>query len=161
MKAFGSVRSLDVRSLAGPVVDVPVPTGTELVREGTEIGTFFVIRSGSAELTRGGRNVGTLGAGDCFGEIDAVAPGPQPFGVTASSPMRLLTFSAFGIGTLCDAIPGTREQLIESLPAQSAEVHVLHPAPTRSLSQRRRIEHGDRPVVGGHPAELAHQAKRA
>jgi len=115
MKAFGPVRSLDVRSLAGPVVDVQVSAGTQLVREGIEIGTFFVIRSGTAELTQGERNVGTLGSGDCFGEIDAMAPSPQPFGVTASSPMRLLTFSAFGISRLCEAIPGAQERLIEGL----------------------------------------------
>jgi len=161
MKAFGPVRSLDVRSLAGPVVDVQVSAGTQLVREGIEIGTFFVIRSGTAELTQGERNVGTLGSGDCFGEIDAMAPSPQPFGVTASSPMRLLTFSAFGISRLCEAIPGAQERLIESLAGHAAEVHVLHPTPARSLAQRRRIEHGDRAVVGSHPAELAHQAQRA
>jgi CRP-like cAMP-binding protein len=161
MRAFGAVRSLDVRSLAGPVVEVQVRAGTELVREGAAIGAFFVIRSGIAQLTQGERHVGTLGSEDCFGEIDPLAPSPQPFAVTAISPMRLLTFSAFGISRLCEALPGTRERLIESLPGQAAEVHVLHPTPTRSLSQRRRIEHGDSAVVGGYPAELAHQAQRA
>lgn len=161
MRTFGSVPLLDARSLAGPVVDVQVTAGTELVHEGMEIGTFFVIRSGSAELTQGEHQVGTLGTGDCFGEIDPLAASPQPFGVTASSPMRLLTFSAFGISRLCEAIPGTRERLIESLPEQGAEVHFLHPAPSGPLPQRRRIEHGDRAVGGRYPPQLAHQSQSA
>jgi CRP-like cAMP-binding protein len=154
---FGSVRSIDARSLAGPVVGVQVDAGTELVLEGEVIGTFFVIRAGSAELTQGGRVIKTLGEGECFGEIDPLDSVPQPFGVVASSSMRLLTFSSFGISRLCDAIPGARERILASLPDQP----VLSPALARSLPQRRRIQHGDRPVIRRNPAKLAHQPQRA
>jgi hypothetical protein len=41
MRVFGSIRSLDVRSLAGPVLDVNVPAGVHLTQEGHAIGTFF------------------------------------------------------------------------------------------------------------------------
>jgi CRP-like cAMP-binding protein len=116
MRVFGSVRSLDARSLAGPALEVQVPAGEQLVQEGELIGTFFVIRSGSAELRRGERAPLTLVTGDCFGEIDAVAPHPQRFGVVASSPMRLLTFSALGIDRLCATIPGVRQRLLDHLP---------------------------------------------
>jgi CRP-like cAMP-binding protein len=114
---FGSLRSLDARSLAGPALEVTVPAGAHLVRGGEEIGTFFIIRAGEAELRDHGEDLGTLHAGDCFGEIDAVEPQPQRFDVVASSPMRLLTFSALGIGRLCATFPGIRQRLIENLPA--------------------------------------------
>src|SRR5438309_8129194 len=68
MSVFGAVRALDVRSLAGPVADVEVTPGTELVREGEPIGTFFVIRRGRALLARAGCGIETLGGGDCFGQ---------------------------------------------------------------------------------------------
>jgi CRP-like cAMP-binding protein len=119
MRVFGPVRSLDVRSLAGPVVDVLVPAGAHLTREGRVIGTFFVIKSGSAELWRGDRMMRTLGTGDCFGEIEPSAPRPQQYSVIASTPMRLLTFSAFGIGRLCAVLPDARERLLEHLPQAS------------------------------------------
>jgi CRP-like cAMP-binding protein len=93
MQVFGSIRSRDVRSLAAPVLDVNVPAGERLMREGQPIGTFFVIRSGSAELWLADRKLGTLGIGDCFGEIDPGSSQPQRVSVVASSPMRLLTFS--------------------------------------------------------------------
>ena len=42
-----------------------------------------------------------------FGEIDPVSPAGQQFTITAGSPLRLLTLSAFGIARVCSAIPGT------------------------------------------------------
>jgi CRP-like cAMP-binding protein len=124
MRVFGAVRAPDVRSLAGPVVDIEIPAGAQLVREGHVIGTFFVIRSGSAELRRGDRRVRTLGTGDCFGEIDPAAIEPQAYSVVATSPMRLLTFSALGIARLCATIPATRERIVDHLPRETDERRV-------------------------------------
>jgi CRP-like cAMP-binding protein len=117
MRVFGEDRSLEARSLAGPALEVQIPVGTELIREGEQIGTFYVIRSGDAQLTADGHGPRTLRAGDCFGEIDPVAPQPQRFTITATSPMRLLTFSAFGIARLCLAIPTARRRIVASLPS--------------------------------------------
>jgi CRP-like cAMP-binding protein len=121
MHVFGSIRSLDVRSLAGHVLDVNVPAGMSLMLEGHAIGTFFVIRSGSAELWRADRRLGTLGTGDCFGEIDPASSEPQRVSVVASSPMRLLTFSSHGIDRLCAAIPDARERILACLPVECTE----------------------------------------
>jgi len=118
MQVFGSIRSLDVRSLAGPVLDVNVSAGVRLMHEGQAIGTFFVIRSGSAELWHGDRRLRTIGTGDCFGEIDPASSEPQRVSVIATSPMRLLTFSAFGIDRLCAAIPDARERILAFLPEE-------------------------------------------
>jgi CRP-like cAMP-binding protein len=133
MGVFGPVRALDVRSLAGPVVDIEVPAGTVLMREGVPIGTFFVIRSGTAELYRDNHHVGTLRTGDCFGEIDPECREPQSYGIITSAPTRLLTFSSFGIGRLCEEIPGARQRLLDRLPTAGGEVRSLaeaRPAPT-------------------------------
>ena len=116
MEVFAPIPSLDVRSLAGPALEVVVPAGTPVVEEGRTIGTFFVIRSGTAELRRSGSGVRDLGVGDCFGEIDPVSSMPQRFTVMATSPMRLLTFSAFGIWRLCAAVPSARGRILEFLP---------------------------------------------
>jgi CRP-like cAMP-binding protein len=110
------LRSLEARSLAGPALEVQAAVGTELVREGQQLATFYVICSGDAELSADGRRLGTLHPGDCFGEIDPVSPREQRFTVTAGSPMQLLTFSAFGIARLCAAIPGSRQRILASLP---------------------------------------------
>ena len=116
MAVFAPVRSLDVRSLAGPALEVQVPIGAHLVDERSVVGTFFVIRVGEAELWHDGRTLRRLGAGACFGEIDPEAPAPQRYTVIAATPMRVLTFSAFGIGRLCAAMPSLRERIVEFLP---------------------------------------------
>lgn len=116
MQIFEPVRPLDARSLGGPTLDVHVPRGTRVVAEGQLIGTFFVIRSGSAEVWRGGARVAELHSGECFGEIDPLASSPQDYTVIAGADLRLLTFSALGIGRLCQAVPQIRAQLAAALP---------------------------------------------
>jgi CRP-like cAMP-binding protein len=121
MQVFGSMPALDVRSLAGPVLDVNVASGVRLMREGQAIGTFYVIRSGSAELRQSDRRLRMLGTGDCFGEIDPASSEPQRVSVVATSPLRLLTFSSSGIDRLCAAIPDARERILASLPEDQTE----------------------------------------
>lgn len=111
MDLFAPVRQLDARALAGPTVEVQARPGTALAREGELLGTFFVIRAGTAEVTRAGSRLRTLGAGDCFGEIDSVPALPQRQSVTAISEMRLLAFSSLGIDRLCASVPSLRERL--------------------------------------------------
>ena len=131
MEVFAPVRPLDVRSLAGPALDVQVPSGSVLVHEGRLVGTFFVIRSGTAELWQGDRRVGTLTTGDCFGEIDPTELEPQRYSVIATSPMRLLTFSAYGIGRLCSALPSVRDRLLAYLPGDPTSMRAQ---PTRLMT---------------------------
>lgn len=125
MSPFGSIRATDVRSLGGPVLDVEVQAGTKVVRQDEIVGTFFLIRSGTALLLRDGTPVATLGAGNCFGEIDPLSHAPQAYSVVAATRLKLLAFSSFGIGRLCDALPGVRERLLQTL---------APPSPTRSRS---------------------------
>jgi CRP-like cAMP-binding protein len=132
MKVFAPVRPLDVRSLAGPVVSVDVAAGTELVREQEPIGKFFVVMHGSLLLVREGHEIESLGAGDCFGEVDPRSSEPQGYSVVTTTPARLLTFSAFGINRLCDSIPGVRARILEQLPARTGELHSLDAARARA-----------------------------
>jgi len=90
-----------------------------------------VIRSGTAELWQGDRRVGTLTTGDCFGEIDPTELEPQRYSVIATSPMRLLTFSAYGIGRLCSALPSVRDRLLAYLPSDPTSMRAQ---PTRLMA---------------------------
>jgi CRP-like cAMP-binding protein len=120
MSVFAPVRSLDVRSLAGPALEVPVAPGAHLIEEHQVTGTFYVVRAGEAELWQGGRKLRLLGVGDCFGEIDPVTPAPQRYTVIAAGSMRVLTFSAFGIGRLCATVPSIQGRILSFLPDAGA-----------------------------------------
>jgi CRP-like cAMP-binding protein len=116
MQIFAPVRSLDARSIGGPTLDVQIPNGTRVVAEGQLIGTFYVIRAGSAEVWRDGARVRELHTGECFGEMDPSASTPPDYTVIAGCDLRLLTFSALGISRLCAAVPQIAARLKASLP---------------------------------------------
>jgi CRP-like cAMP-binding protein len=120
MRLLFSCGSWDVGSVVGPVVQVRVPAGARIVHEGQATGTFFVIAEGEAELRSRERSVGKLTAGDFFGAIDAASAGPQSLTIIATSPVRLVTIAAAGMGRLCDAIPGLRAHLQAALSHQFA-----------------------------------------
>jgi hypothetical protein len=157
LRVFDPLPAWEVRSLAGPVVEVNVPAGRRLVPEGRVIGTFFVIRAGQADLFARGHKVGKLGSGDCFGEIDPAPTRPQPFTVIASTQARVMTFSAFGIGRLCSAMPGARERILDALPESEAppkpmpsarehQAERLHPIRT-STARASRTSEADPPAL--------------
>ncbi len=157
-RAFGGLRARDVRSLAGPVVATWIDQGRVLLRAGEPTGTFAVIYVGSVELREGAEIVRRLGPGDCFGEIDPRRPPRQPFTAVTASRVRLLTFGAYGIERYCAAIPGAHERIMAAL-GRANERSGGGTAAARP--QGVLVEHGDRPVVGRDPAELAHQPQRA
>jgi CRP/FNR family cyclic AMP-dependent transcriptional regulator len=64
--------------------------GSTIVREGTTSEQLFVILDGSVRITRGGRAVGRMSAGDFFGEISLLDGGPRTATVTADGPVRCL-----------------------------------------------------------------------
>ena len=88
-----------------------------------------------------------------------MAPRPQRYGVITASPVRMLAFSSFGIGRLCDALPGVGERLRAAIARPPIGARRLQDL-ADPLPQGLRVEHRHRPVIGRHPAELAHQAQR-
>ena len=68
--------------------------GEDVITEG-ELGAreFFVILKGEAQVTRGGRAVGTLVPGDFFGELALFDPAPRNATVIATTELSLAVLS--------------------------------------------------------------------
>jgi CRP-like cAMP-binding protein len=64
--------------------------GDRLCGEGAAGYSFFVLRDGAAAVTRDGEDVGTLRAGDFFGELAILRGGRRTATVTATEPTELL-----------------------------------------------------------------------
>ncbi len=64
--------------------------GTCLVGEGAPGYSLFALQEGTAVVTSGGEELGTLGAGDFFGEIALLGEGRHTATVTATSPVSLV-----------------------------------------------------------------------
>ena len=86
---FAGLSKDDQKVIAQYADDVDVPAGTKLAQEGSFAYEFFAILDGTAEVTRQGEAIATLGRGDFFGEIGLLASERRVASVTATSPMRL------------------------------------------------------------------------
>jgi CRP/FNR family cyclic AMP-dependent transcriptional regulator len=93
---------------------VQVGDGEVLAREGRIGREFFLILSGSVEVTQRGRRVNTLGPGDFFGELAAMDPGPRNATVTALTDLDVLIIGPREFSAMA-AIPGFRDALFRSM----------------------------------------------
>jgi CRP/FNR family transcriptional regulator, cyclic AMP receptor protein len=103
---FASVPRRLRRTVASWADEVAVPAGTELTRQGAYAQEFFVVVSGTADVTRDGAHVAALEAGDFFGEVGLLGAGwERTATVVATSPMRLLVLARREFRSLLAVLP--------------------------------------------------------
>ena len=93
---------------------VQVGAGEVLAREGRIGREFFLILTGSVAVTQKGLRVNTLGAGEFFGELAAMDPGPRNATVTALFDLDVLIIGPREFSAMAD-IPGFRDALFRSM----------------------------------------------
>ena len=76
-------------SVAGACRQLEVDAGTTLTEEGEFGYALFAVTSGTADVSRNGVHVRTLGPGDVFGEIAVLYGGVRTATVIAKTPMKL------------------------------------------------------------------------
>ena len=76
--------------IAGACEELDVEKGTRLTEEGEFGYAMFAVLEGTADVSRNGEHVRTLGPGDVFGEIAVLFGGQRTATVVATSPMRLV-----------------------------------------------------------------------
>jgi CRP/FNR family transcriptional regulator, cyclic AMP receptor protein len=94
---------------------VTVAPGKTVIRERTFGREAFVILSGTASVTRQGRLVTTLSAGDYFGEFAAIDTGRRNATLTALSALTVLVIAPREFSTLLADIPGFRDVLLRGM----------------------------------------------
>jgi CRP/FNR family cyclic AMP-dependent transcriptional regulator len=108
-----STRQLaEIDRLTDTAVALP---GRVLVREGMIGRELFIILSGTATVTRRGRLVTTLGAGDYFGELGAIDTGHRNATLTAISTLTVLNIGPREFSALMADIPGFRDALLRGM----------------------------------------------
>jgi CRP-like cAMP-binding protein len=92
-----------------------VGSGAEIVSEGAVGYFFFIIEEGTAVVSQGGVAIGTLGAGDFFGEMAILGDGRRTASVTTTSPSVLLLMVGTEFRALEQALPEAAAQIRKAM----------------------------------------------
>jgi CRP-like cAMP-binding protein len=126
--ALGAVPLFDgfskrhLRRLAAESALVAVERERAIVEEGSAGEAMFVVLSGAARVTRGGRKVGTLVPGDFFGELSALDGGPRTASIVSDTPMELHRLFRHTLRRMIESEPSLAMGLLEGLARRLRQV---------------------------------------
>jgi CRP-like cAMP-binding protein len=111
---FANLADEDLHVIATFASETSVSEGEVLVREGDFSYDLIAIEEGTADVTRGGEKLASLGAGDVVGEVGVLKNELRNATVTATSSMRLVTLSTWEVKRM-RKMPGVMEKLEETI----------------------------------------------
>ena len=112
---FAELDDASVAQLATDFIEREFEPGQEIATEGEGGLNFFVVESGSAEVSVGGRSVATLGQGASFGEIALVDKSARSATVTATSRVRAFALPVWSFRSFAESRPAVTWKLLELL----------------------------------------------
>ncbi len=95
--------------------EIDLPEGRTLMTQGERGREFFVIVEGSVKVTKGGRKVNELHAGDFVGEIALLTDARRNATVTATTPVRVLVVTDTAFRSLLRRMPSISPKLLAPL----------------------------------------------
>lgn len=112
---FAGCSKADLQRIASLADELDLGEGATLIREGERGREFIVVVDGTVQVSRKGKKLRALGAGDFIGEIALVADVPRTATVTATSPVRLLVVTDRAFKSLLDRTPAMATKVLQSL----------------------------------------------
>jgi CRP/FNR family transcriptional regulator, cyclic AMP receptor protein len=112
---FAHCSKKELARLASELDEIEMPKGRVLTREGEMGREFVVLVDGSAEVTKDGRRVNLLGAGDFLGEIALISGGPRTATVTTTSDSDLLILTARSFARVTKEMPSVQASVLKAL----------------------------------------------
>lgn len=112
---FSQCRKAELKNLARRTADISANAGQVLINEGHGAYDFFVIVTGEAEVSRGGRVVARLTEGGYFGELGLLDPALRDATVTALTPMELIVLAQWDFEQALEEAPGMTRRLLAGM----------------------------------------------
>ena len=113
---FCTLSRHELVELAKVTEDLEVDEGKVLAREGELGREFFVIVDGEVAVTKGGRELRRLGAGEFFGEIALIWESPRRTAtVAAATPLRFFVLTRQAFRSLIDRHPDIEAKVLEAV----------------------------------------------
>jgi CRP-like cAMP-binding protein len=112
---FADLDDSSVKQLADDFMEREFAAGQPLATEGEGGLNFFVVESGSVDVSVGGNVVGTLGPGASFGEVALVDKSARSATVTATSQVRAYGLPVWSFRSFAETRPAVLWKLLELL----------------------------------------------
>ncbi len=110
---FSSLSEKALRTVSVFATETSVSAGERLVHEGDYSYELSVIESGTADVIKGDKVIGSLGPGDVFGEIGMLSGGRRTADVIATSSMRLITLTKSDLKRISAEVSDQLQSLVE------------------------------------------------
>ena len=112
---FAGCSKSELRALASSADELDLREGTVITREGRPGREFFVLISGTAEVTKKEKKIADLGAGDWFGEIALLTDAPRTATVKATSPVDVLVITDRRFRNVVETMPSIALKILSSI----------------------------------------------
>ena len=112
---FAELDDASANQVASDFIEREFGEGQAIATEGEGGLNFFVVDSGSADVTVGGKKVGTLGPGSSFGEVALVDRSARSATVTATSTLRAFALPVWSFRSFAESRPEVTWKLLELL----------------------------------------------
>lgn len=117
---FATCSKRELQEIAHIADEIDLREGKEMTRQGAPGREFFVLLEGEADVTKDGRRINLLSAGDFFGEIALVSDTPRTATVTATTPVRALVITDRSFRRLLKDQPEIQSKVLAALAARVA-----------------------------------------
>ncbi|MGH8976587.1 MAG: Crp/Fnr family transcriptional regulator [Acidimicrobiia bacterium] len=121
-RLFSLCSRKELRTVAKVAKIRNVPKGTRLMAEGDEGDTMYVIVSGVARVSRKGRKVAAVGAGDAVGELAVLGRAKRNASVDADTDLQVAEISRRSLSKLINAVPPFSMKLLEAMATRVREL---------------------------------------
>jgi CRP-like cAMP-binding protein len=123
---FHRLSTATLSELARRTDRISAPSGTTLVRQDEPGDHLGILMSGTAEVTCDGRVIGSLGAGEFFGEMALIDGEPRSATITTTSDAEMLRVAADDFDALLN-LPHVARALLRGMCARLRDMQHLPP----------------------------------
>jgi CRP/FNR family cyclic AMP-dependent transcriptional regulator len=118
---FADLDRRELQGLANTMKERTFQPGSTIATEGQSGVGFFVIAEGTANVSRGGESLATLGPGDYFGEIALIDDGLRTASVTADSQLKTYGMTSWEFRPLVESNASIAWKLLKTMAARLRE----------------------------------------
>ena len=112
---FSGCSGSELRKIRQSLDSLHVPAGKILVEEGRIGQEYFIIVDGTANVTRNGKKVATLGPGSHFGELALLDRRPRSASVVSVTDLDVLVMSQRQFNGLLETVPTIARKMLSAL----------------------------------------------